>query len=125
MDDSKIVDLYLLRDEEAIRKTAEKYGSRLRALAHGIVCDRQAAEERISKLLDKFCDGKARDNDLINVKYSLLFMDKAYPEVCKAYLLKTEFRNNAIKESTLIDSYFKLLDKYGLLIKLGYLPYGG
>ena len=45
MDDSKIVDLYLLRDEEAIRKTAEKYGSRLRALAHGIVCDRQAAEE--------------------------------------------------------------------------------
>lgn len=52
-------------------------------------------------------------------------MDKAYPEVCKAYLLKTEFRNNAIKESTLIDSYFKLLDKYGLLIKLGYLPYGG
>ena len=45
MDDSKIVDLYLLRDEEAIRKTAEKYGSRLRALAQGIVCDRQAAEE--------------------------------------------------------------------------------
>lgn len=81
--------------------------------------------DRISKLLDKFCDGKARDNDLINVKYSLLFMDKAYPEVCKAYLLKTEFRNNALKESTLIDSYFKLLDKYGLLIKLGYLPYGG
>ena len=45
MDDSRIVDLYLLRDEEAIRETAEKYGSRLRALAQGIVCDRQAAEE--------------------------------------------------------------------------------
>lgn len=45
LDDSRIVDLYLLRDEEAIRETAEKYGSRLRALAQGIVCDRQAAEE--------------------------------------------------------------------------------
>ena len=43
--DSRIVDLYLLRDEEAIRKTVEKYGSRLRALAHSIVCDRQVAEE--------------------------------------------------------------------------------
>ena len=45
MDDSKIVELYLLRDEEAIRKTTEKYGSRLHSLAHGIVRDRQTAEE--------------------------------------------------------------------------------
>ena len=45
MDDSRIVDLYLLRDEEAIRKTVAKYGSRLCALAHSIVCDRQVAEE--------------------------------------------------------------------------------
>lgn len=45
MDDNKIVELYLLRDETAIRQTAEKYGSRLRALAYGIVNDRQTAEE--------------------------------------------------------------------------------
>ena len=45
MDDDQIVDLYLRRDEDAIRNTTEKYGSRLRALAHGIVCDRQTAEE--------------------------------------------------------------------------------
>ncbi len=45
MDDSSIVALYLRRDELAIRQTAEKYGSRLRALAYGIVCDRDTAEE--------------------------------------------------------------------------------
>lgn len=45
LDDSRIVDLYLQRDERAIRQTAEKYGGRLRALAYGIVSDRQTAEE--------------------------------------------------------------------------------
>lgn len=45
MDDSRIVELYLQRDEQAIRQTTEKYGSRLRALAYGIVNDRQTAEE--------------------------------------------------------------------------------
>lgn len=45
MDDGMIVDLYLARDEAAISNTAEKYGSRLRSLAQGIVEDRQTAEE--------------------------------------------------------------------------------
>lgn len=45
MDDNKIVDLYLCRDETAIKQTAEKFGNRLRALAYGIVNDRQTAEE--------------------------------------------------------------------------------
>ena len=45
MDDNRIVELYLLRDEAAIRQTAEKFGSRLRALSYGIVNDRQTAEE--------------------------------------------------------------------------------
>lgn len=45
MEDNRIVKLYLLRDEDAIRQTAEKYGSRLRALAFGIVNDAQTAEE--------------------------------------------------------------------------------
>ena len=45
LDDNKIVELYLLRDETAIKQTAEKYGSRLRALAYGIVDDQQTAEE--------------------------------------------------------------------------------
>ena len=45
MDDNKIVELYLLRDETAIKLTSEKYGNRLRSLAYGIVNDREAAEE--------------------------------------------------------------------------------
>lgn len=45
MEDSKIVELYLQRDETAIRQSAEKYGHRLRALAYGIVNDLQTAEE--------------------------------------------------------------------------------
>ena len=45
MDDSVIVDLYLNRDETAIKHTSAKYGDRLRQLAHTIVEDRSAAEE--------------------------------------------------------------------------------
>ena len=45
MDDNRIVELYLLRDETAIKQTTEKYGSRLRSLAYGIVNDQQTAEE--------------------------------------------------------------------------------
>ena len=40
-----LVALYLRRDETAVRQTAEKYGSRLRTLAYGIVNDLQTAEE--------------------------------------------------------------------------------
>ena len=45
MDDNKIVDMYLSRDEAAIKETTKKYGKRLRALSLGIVNDRQTAEE--------------------------------------------------------------------------------
>ncbi len=45
MDDTRIVDLYLARDEAAITATADKYGVRLRALAHTIVEDTATAEE--------------------------------------------------------------------------------
>ncbi len=45
MEDEKIVELYWNRDEDAIRRTAEKYGPRLRRLALGIVKDRPVSEE--------------------------------------------------------------------------------
>lgn len=45
MDDNRIVELYLRRDETAIGQTAGKYGPRLRALAHSITNDLQTAEE--------------------------------------------------------------------------------
>ena len=45
MEDAAIVELYLARDEAAIRHTAEKYGGRLRGLANRILNDSPAAEE--------------------------------------------------------------------------------
>ena len=45
MEDSKIVDLYLARDEAAIDITCEKYGKRLRRLAKTICGDEMMAEE--------------------------------------------------------------------------------
>lgn len=45
LEDNAIVELYLRRDESAVARTAEKFGARLRALAQGIVDDRQTAEE--------------------------------------------------------------------------------
>ena len=44
MDDQKIVELFLRRDENAIRHAKEKYGRRLRDLAYGVVRDAQTAE---------------------------------------------------------------------------------
>lgn len=45
MEDSKIVDLFLARDERALQLTAEKYGARLRRLAQHIVLDPEVARE--------------------------------------------------------------------------------
>ncbi len=45
MEDGQIVDLFLARDETAIRRSAEKYGLRLRGLALHIVREAQTAEE--------------------------------------------------------------------------------
>ena len=45
MDDRCIVALYQARDEAAISETANKYGTRLKSIAFGIVEERQTAEE--------------------------------------------------------------------------------
>ena len=45
MDDDKIIDLYLSRDESAIRETEAKYGARLRQTAYRITEDHGTAEE--------------------------------------------------------------------------------
>lgn len=45
MDDYSIIELYLKRDEAAIKATKENYGPRLRSIAFGIVNDSQTAEE--------------------------------------------------------------------------------
>jgi len=45
LEDEKIVELYVCKDEAAIQWTSEKYGQRLRALSLSIVDDWQTAEE--------------------------------------------------------------------------------
>lgn len=45
MEDSRIVDMYLSRDESAISRTSEKYGTRLRTLALRILGDLPSSEE--------------------------------------------------------------------------------
>ena len=45
MDDGRIVELYLARDESAIAHTSEKYGPALRTLANRILDDIPASEE--------------------------------------------------------------------------------
>ena len=45
MEDARIVELYLNREEEAIVQTSLKYGARLRALAGGIARDPHTAQE--------------------------------------------------------------------------------
>ena len=45
LDDNKIVELYLSRDETAIKQTSENYGTRIRSLAKNIVKDLKTAEE--------------------------------------------------------------------------------
>lgn len=48
MEDSQIIALYFQRDEDAIRQTALQYGSKLYALAHRILENREDAEESVS-----------------------------------------------------------------------------
>ncbi|MCQ2431331.1 MAG: RNA polymerase sigma factor [Clostridia bacterium] len=45
MEDETLIRLFLERKEDAVLRTAEKYGRRLRSLAYGITKDRQTAEE--------------------------------------------------------------------------------
>ena len=45
MDDSKIVELYLSRNESAISQTAQKYGLKLRRIADSILNNMASAEE--------------------------------------------------------------------------------
>lgn len=48
MDDSRIVELYLARDESAVTETDLKYGAKLRAIAFGVMGDAHSAEECVN-----------------------------------------------------------------------------
>jgi len=48
MEDTKILDLYFARDEQAVAETASKYGAYCFSLANSILSDKQDAEEAVS-----------------------------------------------------------------------------
>ena len=48
MNDSKILDLYWARDEEAIRQTDKAYGNKLGRLAFGILASLEDAQECVN-----------------------------------------------------------------------------
>lgn len=48
MDDSKIIQLYMNRSEEAISETAQKYGTYCHSIAYRILHDRADAEECVN-----------------------------------------------------------------------------
>ena len=51
MEDEKIVELYMSRDESAVRQTQLKYGAALASLAYRVVDDLQTAEECVNDAL--------------------------------------------------------------------------
>ena len=56
MEDSKIIELFFARNEDAVRQTARTYGRRLFHLADSIVCNDQDAEESVSDTYMKAWD---------------------------------------------------------------------
>ena len=48
MDDSRIVDLYWVRNESAITETASKYGKYCYAIAYNILCDKEDADGNVN-----------------------------------------------------------------------------
>ena len=56
MDDKKIIELFLARNEDAIKHTDDTYGRRLFHLADSIVCNDQDAEESVNDTYMKAWD---------------------------------------------------------------------
>ena len=48
MDDSKILDLFLQRNQQAVSATADAYGAKLYSTANNILCDHHIAEECVN-----------------------------------------------------------------------------
>ena len=51
MEDSRIIDLFLNRDEQAIEETTEKYGANIRKIAGSILGNREDTEECVNDSL--------------------------------------------------------------------------
>lgn len=55
MEDSRIIDLYWQRNEDAISETASKYGKYLHSIAYQVLSNTQDAEECVNDTSRKKC----------------------------------------------------------------------
>ena len=86
MEDSKILELFFARNEDAIRHTDDTYGRRLFALADNIVRNDQDAEESVS-------DTYMRAWDTIPPQHFFAYLAK----ICRNFALKKLDWKNAAK----------------------------
>lgn len=92
MDDSKILELFFARDEDAIRHTHDTYGRRLFTLADNIVRNDEDAEESVN-------DTYLKAWETIPPKKPVYFF--AYlAKICRNFALKKLDWKNAAKRST-------------------------
>lgn len=142
MDDSKIVDLYLQRDERAIELTAEKYGERIKNLAKNIVEDENTAEECendtylkawdsippheprtylfsfLAKITRQLCLDRCRAQNRIKRNINLVELT-AEMELCLPSSENVEKQMDAKLMGSLINSFLKQLpeDKRNMFIR--------
>ena len=67
MQDRDIIDLYFARDEQAIRRTDEKYGRFCHRLAMSILSDEQDAEDDIRKRTYDSAEGEILRSEMVTV----------------------------------------------------------
>lgn len=89
MEDTKIIELYFLRSEDAIRQTHAAYGKRLLRLSDNIVHSREDAEESVNDTYLKAW------NSIPPTKPERLFSYLA--RICRNLSFDCLSRNNAVK----------------------------
>ena len=94
MDDSKIVELYLSRNESAISETAQKYGLKLRRIANNILNNMASAEECENDTYLKTWETIPPNKP----QYFFAYLAK----ICRNTALKMEEKQQAEKRSAVI-----------------------
>lgn len=95
MNDEQIVEMYLQRDESAIKYTQAKYGARLRAVSRRIINDQCAAEE-----VENDAYLKAWESIPPNKPYTALFVYLA--KITRNLSLSIVRSKNALKRSAVV-----------------------
>ena len=91
MEDSKIIELFFARNEDAIKHTDDTYGRRLYHLADNIVRNGQDAEESVSDTYLKACETIPPHSP----KYFFAYIAK----ICRHFALDKLDWNNAAKRN--------------------------